>query len=258
MAHSTITVDADGARLNVTLRGDGPLLVLHPSLGRGAADFAALSESLAEAGYRTAAIDPRGVGESAGASARFTLHDYAEDVRAVIQAIGASTAHLVGHAFGNRVMRCVASDHPDIVDSVMLLACGGKVPPDAETRQHFKRCFDVSLADEDRLPSIKEAFFAPASDPSPWLHGWWACAAASQVQASRRTETDAWWHAGQAPVLVVQGLQDRLAPPANAEAIREDFGERAQIVDVDGAGHAMLPEQPESVSRALQAFLAAR
>ena len=67
---------------------------------------------------------------------------------------------------------------------------------------------------------------------------------------------DAWGHAGSAPVLVIQGLDDPLATPANGYALREQLGvERVEVVDLPNASHAMLPEQPEAIARELLAFL---
>src|SRR4051794_41857316 len=67
----------------------------------------------------------RGVGGSRGSLDGATLHDLAGDVAGVIKAIGCGPAHLVGHAFGNRIARCLAVDQPPLVRSVTLLAAGG-------------------------------------------------------------------------------------------------------------------------------------
>ena len=61
----TITVDGSAGPLECHVRGDGPAVVLLPSLGRGARDFDDLSTRLAEAGYRTLRPEPRGIGGSA-------------------------------------------------------------------------------------------------------------------------------------------------------------------------------------------------
>ncbi|MBK8631995.1 MAG: hypothetical protein IPN84_18045 [Sphingomonadales bacterium] len=55
--------------VDVLLRGKGPLVVLLPSLGRSASDFDDLSSRIAAAGFRTAAINPRGIGKSKGSAA---------------------------------------------------------------------------------------------------------------------------------------------------------------------------------------------
>ncbi|MEM9058047.1 MAG: alpha/beta fold hydrolase, partial [Pseudomonadota bacterium] len=96
-----------------------PTLLLLPSLGRGAADFAAVADALATRGLRCLALNPRGIADSAPAVSEATLVDYARDAAGVIAATGAR-AHVVGHAFGNRVARCLAQHWPARVDSVTL------------------------------------------------------------------------------------------------------------------------------------------
>ena len=56
----------NGARIAVTVAGEGPALVLLPSLGRGAEDFDALVPPLAAAGHRVIRPQPRWVGDSTG------------------------------------------------------------------------------------------------------------------------------------------------------------------------------------------------
>jgi pimeloyl-ACP methyl ester carboxylesterase len=68
---------------------------------------------------------------------------------------------------------------------------------------------------------------------------------------------DEWWGAGTAPLLAIQGLNDEVAPPGNGHALREQFGERARVIDLPGAGHFMLLEQPQAVARAVVEFLGA-
>src|SRR5262245_63583012 len=57
------------------------------------------------------------------------------------------------------------------------------------------------------------------------------------------------WGAGTAPLLVIQGLDDEAAPPGNGHALREQFGDRVRVIDLPRAGHFLLLEQPEAVTR---------
>jgi pimeloyl-ACP methyl ester carboxylesterase len=34
----------------------------------------------------------------------------------------------------------------------------------------------------------------------------------------------------------------------------DEMGDRVELIDIDGAGHAMLPEQPEKIAGAIIAF----
>jgi pimeloyl-ACP methyl ester carboxylesterase len=244
-----------GATIHVTTLGAGAPVLLIPSLARGVADFDSLAESLAAAGFLAILPEPRGIGRSTGPDPG-DLFDLARDVAAVITALEAGPAHLIGHAFGNRVARATAALAPDLVASVALLAGGGEVPPSPDISAALRGAVSQGLKpDEERLADIQLAFFAKGQDAKVWLHGWNAAAAQAQSAAVRATPTARWWTAGQAPVLLVQALEDPIALIGNAEALGRDIGDRLTLVSLAHASHAILPEQPEAVAAALILWL---
>jgi pimeloyl-ACP methyl ester carboxylesterase len=235
--------------------GEGPTVLMLPSLGRGADDFTLLGEALAHAGFRAVAIDPRGIGLSTGPLDDLTLHDYARDAASVIEHFGPEPVDVIGHAFGNRVARVLASDRPELVRRVVLIAAGGRQHIDPDVRASLLACFDTSLDDELHLRAVQDTFFAPGNDASVWRNGWWPEAATAQGAAVQRTPVDDWTSAGNAQVLIVQGLQDRVAPPEVGRAVREEIGARATYVELNGCGHALLPEAPDAIAAAVVRFL---
>jgi pimeloyl-ACP methyl ester carboxylesterase len=56
-------------------------------------------------------------------------------------------------------------------------------------------------------------------------------------------------------MLVVQGAEDVVAVPDNAKRLAAEFPERVTLVEIRHAGHALLPEQPEQVEKAILAYL---
>jgi pimeloyl-ACP methyl ester carboxylesterase len=196
-------------------------VLLLPSLGRGVGDFEALMKALADAGFQARARAPRGSGASRGRLQGVTL----------------------------------AVDHPRRVCSVVRLGAGGLVEAEPGARAAFKRFLTEPLAPAERYAAIKAANFASASDASPWLDGWWPDVALAQIEAAKATPHEEWWESGEADVLVVQGLEDRMAPPANGRALAQRLGRRVTLVEVENAGHALLPEQPGPVAAAVIAFL---
>ncbi len=52
-------------------------------------------------------------------------------------------------------------------------------------------------------------------------------------------------------MLVVQGIEDVIAVPENAKRLAAEFPDRETLVEIPKAGHAMLPEQPEQVGKAI-------
>jgi pimeloyl-ACP methyl ester carboxylesterase len=181
----------------------------------------------------------------------------AADIAAVVEATAGRPVHVVGHAQGNVFARATAAFHPDVVRSVTLLACGGHnlgaQPPSDELLMHFERCSDQSLPDDVRLESLRFVFFAQGNDPSPWLTGWWP--SGDVREALTASDPDEWATAGRAPVLIMQPMEDPLCPPSTGRDLRDRMGSRASYVEIPHCSHAMLPEQPDAIARAVVGFV---
>ncbi len=122
-------VDRGDVHIEVIAQGHGPVIVILPSLGRGAEDYGVVADLLAREGFRVLRPQPRGVGKSIGPMANLTLHDFAADIAAVIEHEGKGPAVVVGHAYGHFVTRMLATDRPDLVrGAVLAAASAGKVP----------------------------------------------------------------------------------------------------------------------------------
>ena len=248
-------VPTDDGPIEVHLCGEGPLVVMLPSMGRGAGDFDQLADDVAAAGYRVACPEPRGLGASAVPDRQETLSTLAADVAAVITILGDGPAVVVGHAYGNRIARMTATEHPELVESLVLLACGGFIPVTEEMGVAMRTIFDPRNPPEARLDAVARAFFAPGNDPSVWADGWYGSLARHQEQATVNTPVGDWWAGGTAPMLAVQPADDQLAVPANADALVEAVGDRVEVVVISNAGHALLPEQPEAVAETVIGWL---
>ena len=250
-----------GVIIEAEVRGEGPDVILLASAMRGAADFAEVQKGLAEAGFRTIALNMRGVGRSIGAGDDLTLRYIADDVAAVISALCKGPAHVVGHALGNIIARATASYRPEMVRSVTVMPCGGhnlgSFPVSDHVLRHFSRCHQPDLSEAERRESLSIAFFAPNNDPGPWLEGWWPQAAGISA-AALKADPEEWWRAGDKPVLILHPLDDAMAPPAQGLAAKAAFGTRAHYVEIPGCGHAILPERPRLVVQEIATFLRAQ
>ena len=255
MSVEHVIVEDGPLRLAARIRGRGPDVVLIPSHGRGAVDYDDLARRLDEAGFRAVAVDPRGVGESSGPADGVTLHDLAADVALVIERFCASPVDVVGHANGQRIARCLAVDRPDLVDRLVLLACGGKVPGDAEAWALYDDLYDGSLPVARRLEALRRNFFCDGGDAAVWLDGWWQAAREIQDRANDAAGLEEWWHGGSAPMLVIQGEDDVVAPPQNGHLLAGELGARVTLVNLPGVAHAMLPEQPGRIGDLVVAWL---
>jgi pimeloyl-ACP methyl ester carboxylesterase len=251
---STI-VQRGNVQIEVLVQGYGPRIVLLPSLGRGATDFDMMAERIAAAGYRVLRPQPRGIGRSRSPALYADLQDCAADIAAVIESEGGDAALVAGHAFGNRVARMLATDRPELVRGVSLIAANvGHAPSTPPIREAIRNSADPALPDEERLAALRFAFFAPGNDPRPWLDGWHPEVLAAQRIAGDRTSRQLDYAGGTAPILYLQPGHDPLAHVEDAHEFKRALGDRVTVIVIDNASHAAIAEQPEAISRALIDF----
>jgi pimeloyl-ACP methyl ester carboxylesterase len=203
--------------------------------------------------------------------AGLSLEDLAANVAMVIEGLRGGPAVLVGHAFGQRVARMLAMLRPDLVKGLVMLAAGGKVPVPPRAREALSGCFDLSLSSGAHINHVRYAFFAPGNDPFVWRMGWYPHIARMQIAATQGlgresvpaapSETaptigvEAWRAGGSVPMLIIQGLQDTIALPENGRLLKAEFPDRVELIEIDGAGHALLPEAPKAIAEAIFTFL---
>ena len=246
-------------RIQFLDEGVGPVIVLLPSLGRDAGDFDDVTRHLVAGGFRVVRPQPRTTHGSQGTLENLTLVDLAADIAAVLDLVG--PAVVAGHAFGNFVARTLAAVRPELVTGVALLAASagktpdGSSPYDAGVIDAVRKSSDLSLDDAQRLQHLRLAFFAPQSDARVWLHGWYPELKLAQLQASDATPVDLWFAAGSSPVLHLQAEFDTVAPMRLSQFLRDCLGERVTTALIEGAGHALLPEQPQQVAQALMRWV---
>lgn len=226
--------------------------MMHPGGNRPARDLTDLGNRVSAAGYKVVLINARGAGASRGPTEGLTTADLSADVWMVADKLNFREVHLLGHAFGNRVMRTASTAQPDRVTTIMLLAAGGEIVPSASYREARARVANSDLPRSERLSALRDAFFAPGQDPAPWsdILDRTSPRLIVDPQAGMRD----WYNGGTAPMLVVQGLQDITAPPENAWNL-VNSRPNARLVAIPDCGHAMLPEQPIAIGNAVVGFL---
>lgn len=100
--------------------GSGATVVLIHGVGMSAGVWAPQLSALASK-YNVVAIDMLGHGQSSLPSEDVSLHDYAEQVVSVLDHIGVSAAHIMGHSMGALVALEFALTHRAKVKSVVAL-----------------------------------------------------------------------------------------------------------------------------------------
>ena len=130
------TIQANGAEFNVEISGDGPpVLALH-----GWADSAATWHSLTQAigaEFSVYAVDLLGHGASSRPPdpERYAMEHLVDDMRVVLDELGHSAVHVLGHSMGARVGLGLALAAPERCRAVLLESAAPGGADDAERSQ---------------------------------------------------------------------------------------------------------------------------
>lgn len=121
----------NGGRIAYDVTGEGPLVVLAHGMGDNRNAYRFLVPALAEAGYRVAATDLRGHGESSTGWSSYTRTDTAGDLLALVRHLAGdsnSPAVIVGHSFAGGSATIAAAQAPELVSAVVEIAPFTRVP----------------------------------------------------------------------------------------------------------------------------------
>jgi pimeloyl-ACP methyl ester carboxylesterase len=252
-----------GTSLRYEVEGAGAhAVVLTHGLGSDLDFWSAQVEPLA-ARYRVLRWDLRGAGGSGKPPGPYDTTLFARDLAALLDHVGVTEAHLVGHSGGGVVSQRFALDFPARVRSLVLVSTSSEVgeqatrawqrladlveqrgfgPPGAAEARGFSPTF--AAAHPDVVAEVARR--TRAGDPA-------AYAAAARAFASYGW-TDDLARVG-VPTLILQGLDDALTPPGGSVIMSRRLP-RSRLIMVSGAGHNLPLEMPILFGAVVQAFLA--
>lgn len=246
------------AQIEIFVYGQGETsLILAAGNGRPATQFEELATAIAANGIQVITYNYRTLGASTGAIENITLHDYANDLMAIVENLKLTKVYLGGKTYGNRVVRTASQDHPDKVAGVILIGAGGDVSPSEETMELYRQYTDPKISKEEwtRLQGI--LMYAPGNEYLAKIdseQGEFPVLANEQVKASNRTPNKEWSMGGVAPMLVLTCLDDRVAVPESALNISKTRP-KTWLVGLPNCGHNMLNERGDDIKGLIVYFI---
>jgi pimeloyl-ACP methyl ester carboxylesterase len=162
-------IDVAGGHIHAVIEGDGPLVLLVHGFPEGAWAWRHQLPALAAAGYRAVAIDVRGYGDSFAPDAveAYRILAHVADNVAVVRALGAETAAVVGDDWGSAIATASAQVRPDVFTAVGML--GVPYTPRGDAPPAFPADFYVG---HFQTPGIAEAEIE--ADVGSWLRRFYA------------------------------------------------------------------------------------
>jgi 3-oxoadipate enol-lactonase len=243
---------------------DGPVVMLHASLGCTHRMWDPQIPGLLGAGFRVLRYDYRGHGGSAPANGSCTLDDLAHDALAVMELQGVAVAAHVGLSLGGMVAMWLAEHAPDTVRSLVLCCTSAQLGPSEAWRERgdLVRAKGTAAVADVLLPRwLTPAYSMARPADVAWLReqilsttaeSYAGCcdAIATMNLRGRLGEIHA-------PTLVVAGAQDPATPVAHAEVIAAGIRGAALTV-LDPGAHLLNVERPDSVTQLIIDHVTAR
>ena len=246
--------------------------------GRQGAPWLVLSHSLAcsvrmwdpqiaalKASYRILAYDTRGHGASEAPKGAYTLEMLADDLKALLDALGVKNPHYCGLSMGGMIGQTFALKYPGVVRTLTLADTSSRIPPEAWPLWQER----IRIAEEKGMaplvqPTLERWFTEPfrKSSPAPVaaiakliaatpVAGYVGCChAIPKINLTSRLKEI------RTPILVLCGDQDPGTPPAMSKEIH-DNAPGSKLVMIAQAAHLANLENPGAFTRALREFLAA-
>jgi pimeloyl-ACP methyl ester carboxylesterase len=247
-------------------KGDPYLLISGSGLVMDAWDPSILTDL--SSNHTVIIFDNRGVGNTTAGDKPFSIVQFANDTAGLLDALKIQKADVLGFSMASFIAQELALLHPEKVKRLVLYgaSCGGKenIPQSPEVVKILSNIVNNRSQDQEKALSVSYPLSWIRSHPnitfphskeiiSPdtlkkqfnivesWFATNWSgvCGQLSKISV---------------PTLVITGTEDIAAPAANSLIIAQKIP-GSWLVQIKGAGHGLMYQYPDKLSKVLRTFL---
>jgi pimeloyl-ACP methyl ester carboxylesterase len=255
-------VQVDDIEMEVDVVGDaGPAIVLLHGLGGSRLVWSDAARPLAREA-RVFVPDLRGCGLTTRGDAEWTLARAAADIEGMARRLGLQGAVVVGHSLGGVLAQQLVTRPDTCFGAAVLVSTSSRLNEKATA--NWRRLADLVEAKglSDSPSAAARGFAEDFAEANPGVvaaHAKISAATSSKVYAEQARAassydfTEALAHV-RCPVLVLQGLADRLTPPGGSVLLSRALPPGTRLEMIEGAGHNLPVEMPERFARLVLDF----
>jgi len=265
-----------GHRVNFTIAGQGPPVVLIHGVAGRAAQWDQVAQLLAET-HTVIAPDLLGHGDSAKPRGDYSLGAHASGIRDLLVGLNVKSATVVGHSLGGGIAMQFAYQFPERCERLVLVSSGGlgedvhpllraatlpgsefvlpllAHPRVLEVASVVPRVLGrIGLRTRPDLTEMARGYqsLSNAEARSAFIH---TLRAVIDPTGQRINASDRLYLASKMPSLVIWGNRDRIIPAAHAQPTHEAMpGSRLELFE--DSGHFPHLEDPLRFARTLERF----
>ena len=259
--------------------GESILLISGGSADKNAWDPSFISDL--SSNHTVIVFDNRGVGNTTIGSKPYTIEQLANDTAGLLDGLKIQNANVLGYSLGSYIAEQLAITYPEKVNRLILVgaSCGGKdstpKPPEFLTLQAEivdKIANNVSISLEENMALVNASLGAgwirlhPESvENIPEGQGFFA-SISPEAQVGQANIGHSWeatnWNGVcdelariAKPTLVITGTDDNDYQPHENSLVIAGKIPGAWLVQIENAGHAVMDQYPDEISKILQIFL---
>lgn len=220
--------------------------------------------------YRVINMDNRDAGDSALATAPYTIADMAEDTAGVINYLNLGPTHIMGISMGGMIAQELTIRHPDMVSKLVLVSTTAGGPESVNAKPEILAML-MGAGGEDAEARVRQTYTAIAGEGYMMGHPQdleeivrHSKAKPMSAESFQRQTMAIFGHYRQgvadqldqitAPTLVIHGDYDPLIPYPNGKYLAEHI-QGVRFSTYAGVGHLPMIEDPERFNREVIEFL---
>lgn len=214
---------------------------------------------------RVISYDVRGLGKSQAGDGQYSIELFVDDLVILLDHLKIGRAVLCGLSMGGYIALRAAERQPERLSGLVL--CDTKSGPDTDEAR-IKRAVTIAAVKKDGVPKFANEFIKAVLTENtlktkPAVVGSLLTSilgnsplgiSGALLAMAARTDTTAALAKITVPALILVGEQDKIAPPAAAEAMLKAIPKAALHV-IPGAAHISNLENPAVFNKKLLAFL---
>jgi 3-oxoadipate enol-lactonase len=251
----------NGIDVRYTVTGSGPWVALSHSL---ACRLEMWDEEVRRLSKRftVLAYDSRGHGESSAPAIPYTLDMIADDIKGLLDHVGAKGTHWIGLSMGGVFGLATALKYPGLFGSMVLADTSSRLSPEgiqafrdrvaavraggmeAMVQPTLKRWFKDSFREKQPALMARVAEWIRATPADGYIG---TSAAIPTIDVTERLREIA------VPCMALVGADDIAMPPAFSKILAERLP-NCRLVEIADAGHLSNLEQPEAFNYAVEKF----
>lgn len=268
--------------------GDTTILLVHGNMS-SSVHFQPLIELL-EKDYKVYALDMVGFGDSTYNREINSLHDFSLDVSEFIKELGLTDLYILGWSTGGGVVLETAVDLPERIKKIFLLSSVGvQGYPMFKKDENYQPILDQRIFTREDIAvdpvQVVPALVAYTNQDKSYFRNIWDLVIYNNAKPKdddyevyleailkqknlvdvdvalanfNMTSLNNGVNEGtgrlddvKAPVVIIQGARDLVVPPVFAQTSKEFFGDRAELVMFENAGHSIVTDDLKGLYEAI-------